>query len=88
MSAIDSLNYRISKEEEIKKQLEANIETVKIALADGESKISGLASYTTLVKKYKDCENEISRLLSEMTRIDDFQREKLPSLWILRGIEP
>ncbi len=88
LSAIDSLNYRISKEEEIKKQLEANIETVKIALADGESKISGLASYTTLVKKYKDCENEISRLLSEMTRIDDFQREKLPSLWILRGIEP
>ena len=26
--------------------------------------------------------------MSETTRIDEFQREKLPSLWILRGIEP
>ena len=41
-----------------------------------------------LVKKYKDCENDINKLLSETTRIDEFQREKLPSLWILRGIEP
>lgn len=88
VSSIESLNYKIGKEEENKKQLEANIETVKIALADGETKISGLASYSMLVKKYKDCESEISRLVSETTRIDDFQREKLPSLWILRGIEP
>ena len=88
VSSIESLNYKIGKEEENKKQLETNIETVKIALADGETKISGLASYSMLVKKYKDCESEISRLVSETTRIDDFQREKLPSLWILRGIEP
>ena len=88
VSSIESLNYKIGKEEENKKQLEKNNETVKIALADGETKISGLASYSMLVKKYKDCESEISRLVSETTRIDDFQREKLPSLWILRGIEP
>jgi len=88
LSAIDTLNYKIAKEEENKKQLEANIETIKIALADGETKISGLASYSMLVKKYKDCENEINKFLTETTRIDEFQREKLPSLWILRGIEP
>ena len=88
LSAIDTLNYKIAKEEENKKQLETNIETIKIALADGETKISGLASYSMLVKKYKDCENEINKFLTETTRVDEFQREKLPSLWILRGIEP
>lgn len=88
LSSIDSLNYKISKEEDNKKQLEAHIDTVKIALSDGETKISGLASYTTLVKKYDNCQADISRLLSEMTHIDNFQREKLPALWILRGIEP
>ena len=88
LSTIDNLNYKIAREEENKKQFETNIETIKIALADGETTISGLASYSMLVKKYKDCENEINKLLSETTRIDEFQREKLPSLWILRGIEP
>ena len=88
LSTIDNLNYKIAREEENKKQFETNIETIKIALADGETKISGLASYSMLVKKYKDCENDINKLLSETTRIDEFQREKLPSLWILRGIEP
>ena len=87
LSTIDTLNYKIARDEENKKQLENNIETIKIALADGENRISGLASYSMLVKKYKDCENEMNRLLGEMTRIDEFQREKLPSLWILRGIE-
>lgn len=88
LSTIDNLNNKISREEENKKQLETHTETIKIALADGETKISGLASYSMLVKKYKDCENEINKLLSETTRIDEFQREKLPSLWVLRGIEP
>lgn len=88
LSTIDNLNFKINKEEENKKQLESNLETIKIALAEGETKMSGLASYSALVKKYKDCENEINRLLAESTRIDSFQREKLPSLWILRGIEP
>lgn len=88
LTTIDTLNYKISREEESKKLLETNIETIKIALADGETKISGLASYSMLVKKYKDCENEINRLLAKTTKIDDFQRDKLPSLWILRGIQP
>ena len=88
ISTIDNLNYMSSREEEIELQIETHIETIKIALADGETKISGLASYSMLVKKYKDCENEINKLLSETTRIDEFQREKLPSLWVLRGIEP
>lgn len=88
LATIENLNYKISKEEENKKQLEINIETIKIALADGETKISGLASYSMLVKKYKDCENDINKFLTETTRIDNFQREKLPSLWILRGIQP
>ena len=87
ISIIDTLNYKINKEEDNKKKLEADIETVKIALADSETKITGLASYTTLVKKYKDCEAEIERLLDKTTNIDNFQRTQLPSLWILRGID-
>ena len=87
LSTIDTLNYKISKEEDNKKKLEADIDTVKIALADSETKITGLASYTTLVKKYKDCEAEIERLLDKTTNIDNFQRTQLPSLWILRGID-
>ena len=88
VSIIDTLNYKISKEEDNKKKLEAEIDTVKIALADSETKITGLASYTTLVKKYKDCEAEIGRLLDKTTNIDNFQRTQLPSLWILRRIDP
>ena len=88
LSTIDTLNYKIGKEEENKKVFESNIETIKIALAEDETKISGLANYSMLVKKYKDCENEITKFLAETTRIDEFQRSKLPSLWILRGIEP
>ena len=87
VSIIDTLNYKISKEEDNKKKLEAEIDTVKIALADSETKITGLASYTTLVKKYKDCEAEIGRLLDKTTNIDNFQRTQLPSLWILRRID-
>lgn len=86
-SNIELLNYKISREEEIKKQLEFNIDKIKISLADDENKISGLASFSMLIKKYKDCENEINVLNSEIFNIDNFQREKLPSLWILRGIE-
>lgn len=87
VSTIDTLNFKISKEEETKSQLESNIDKIKIALADGETKMSGLASFSALVKKYKDCENEIVRLNNEISRIDEFQREKLPQLWLLRGID-
>lgn len=86
-SNIETLNYKISREEDIKKQLEYNIDKIKISLADDETKISGLASFSMLVKKYKDCENEINVLNSEIFNIDKFQRDRLPSLWILRGIE-
>ena len=88
LSAIDTLNYKISHEEEIKRQLEENIEKVNIALAEGETKLSGLASFSSLVKRYKDCENEIDRLLSASTNVDEYQRAQLPNLWVLRGIEP
>lgn len=88
LSAIDTLNYKISHEEETKRQLEENIEKVNIALIEGETKLSGLASFSSLVKRYKDCENEIDRLLSASTNVDEYQRAQLPNLWVLRGIEP
>lgn len=88
ITSIESLNYKISKEEENISEIESNISKIEIALAEGESKISGLAKFTDLVSRYGKCENEITRLQSDISRLDEYQRRMLPSLWILRGIEP
>lgn len=87
ISTIEKLLYNIEKEEQNKLQLEHNVDLIKIALTDGETKMSGLASFTTLVSKYKGYENEILKLNNEIESIDKFQREQLPKLWILRGID-
>ncbi len=88
LNKIDNLQKQIEREEKEQKRLEALVEEIQIALNDGEAKIGGLAKYSTLVAKYKECDVDITRYLAETTRIDNYQREKVPSLWILRGIEP
>lgn len=87
LSTIDRLRFNVEKEEETKKQLEANIDKIQIALATDENKISGLARFTDLTSKYKSCENECDRLNQEIFALDAYQRQQLPKLWILRGIE-
>lgn len=86
LATIDKYRNLIEHEEENKSELETGISKVQIALTEGESKISGLANFSTLVSKYKECEKEIERLNNEIFNIDSFQREQLPKLWILRGI--
>lgn len=85
---IERYRQLIEREEETKERLETNISKIQIALAEDEGKMSGLASFSNLISKYKNCENEIERLNNEIFTIDSFQREQLPKLWVLRGISP
>lgn len=85
ISRRDYLRGRIETEEDNKKRIESVIDQINIALAEDEGKISGLASFTGLVKDYDDCDKEIANINNELTNLDNRQRELLPSLWILRG---
>lgn len=84
---IDFLRGRIQTEEENKKKYENNIAQIEIALTDDETKMQGLAGFSKLIKDYDDCEKEIIRINNQLTEIDNNQRNLLPSLWILRGID-
>jgi DNA sulfur modification protein DndD len=84
---LDFLRGRIQTEEENKKKYERNISQIEIALADDETKMQGLAGFSKLIKDYEDCEKEIIRINNQLTEIDNNQRNLLPSLWILRGID-
>ena len=85
ISRRDYLRSCIDNEEANKKRIEGIIDQIKIALADDEGKISGLAGFTGLVKEYDDCEKAIADINNELTNLDNRQRALLPSLWILRG---
>lgn len=85
ISRRDYLRGRIETEEDNKKRIENIIDQIKIALADDEGKISGLAGFTGLVKEYDDCDKQIADINNQLTVLDDRQRALLPTLWILRG---
>lgn len=84
---IDFLRGRIQTEEENKKKYENNIAQIEIALADDETKMQGLAGFSKLIKEYDDCDKEIIKINNQLTELDNNQRNLLPSLWILRGID-
>jgi len=88
MSTIEKCRIFIEKEEEVKKKIETDIDTIKIALDSDEGKMSGLAKFTGLVSKYEKCEQDIQKVMNELSHLDDFQRKQVPNLWILRGITP
>jgi DNA sulfur modification protein DndD len=88
VSTIEKNRLLIEKEEENKKQIESDIDTIKIALANDEGKMSGYAKFTGLVSNYEKCEQNIQKVMSELTNLDDFQRKQVPNSWILRGITP
>jgi DNA sulfur modification protein DndD len=88
LSTIDSLRFKIEREQENKEKLEHNINTIQIALTEEEGKLSGLANFTNLVNDYNKCEQNIKDAMNELTKIDDFQRKQVPNLWVLRGIKP
>lgn len=88
LSTIDTLRFKIDREQENKEKLEHNINIIQIALTEDEGKMSGLASFTKLVNEYNKCEQDIKDKMNELTIIDDFQRKQVPNLWVLRGITP
>ncbi len=85
---MDYLRGKIEREEVNRKKIDGIIDTIKIALAEDEGKMSGLAGYTGLVKDYEECEKKIADINNQLTNLDNKQRELLPSLWILRGTDP
>lgn len=86
--SMDHLRNKIESEEANKKKIESVIETIQIALAEDEGKISGLAGFTGLVKEYEECEKNIVDINNQLTNLDNKQRALLPALWILRGTDP
>lgn len=85
---MEYLRGRIETEDATKKKIESVIEQIQVALAEDEGKISGLAGFTGLVKEYEECEKVIVDINNQLTNLDNRQRELLPSLWILRGVDP
>lgn len=87
VSRIESAQRTIRTETEKKKQYEDEINAINLHLTESENKLSGLASFTQLVKEYGTCDTEIARINGKLNEVDTYQRRKLPELWILRGIE-
>lgn len=87
VSRIESAQRTIRVETEKKKQYEDEINAINLHLTESENKLSGLASFTQLVKEYGTCDTEIARINGKLNEVDTYQRRKLPELWILRGIE-
>ena len=88
LSRKQNLSDTIRAEEKKLQNKQDNIDTVSAAIADEETKLQGLASYSGLVKKYYDCDNEINKLNEIIFSEDDYQKSQLPYLWILNGSEP
>ena len=82
------LSETIRIEKKKRDDLQGKIDAVDAALADEETKLQGLASYTGLVRSYTECENAIAALNKEIFAEDDYQRAQLQYLWILNGCEP
>ena len=86
VSTIETKTKQIELEEGKRQKTEKEIDLIKIALAESENKISGLANFNSLVKQYDDCVLKITKINNEVNEIDAFQRKQLPNLWILRNI--
>lgn len=87
VAIIDQAQRTLQQECEKKKRYETEITQISLSLTENENKLSGLAGFTQLVREYSQCETEIAQINGVLTEIDNFQRRKLPELWILRGID-
>lgn len=81
------LRTHINSETKKKQQLEENVAMIEVALAQDETKLSGMASFTGLVAQYKTEENNLRAINDELTHLDERQRSRLPTLWVLRGTQ-
>lgn len=88
LSEKDQYIRLIEKEESNKKQIEENISTINIQLAEDDGKMKGIADYSKLNQEYYKYEQELARINTELTHLDDEQRKQVPNFWVLRGISP
>lgn len=88
IARIETLRRRVNEETENKRRYESNISQIQLAMAEDETKMQGLAGFSKLVQNYEQCDKEIVRINGELQLLDQKQRELLPSLWVLRGIDP
>ncbi len=88
LSEKDNYIKLIEKEENNKKQIEENISIINIKLAEDDGKMKGIADYSKLNQEYHRYEQELARINTELTHLDDEQRKQVPNFWVLRGINP
>lgn len=88
LSSQETLRAKIESEKKKKIELEEQITTIEVILAQDENKLSGMASYTGLVSQYKSTENELREIVDRISAIDEKQRQLLPTLWVLKGTDP
>ena len=82
---IEFIEGRIRDEKEAQQKSKDLIVSMQIALANDEGKIKGMAGLSKLIQKYDEYEIEIRNINEKLSKIDNLQRELLPSLWVLRG---
>lgn len=87
ISKEEYLRTHISSETKKKQKLEEDVAMIEVALAQDETKLSGMASFTGLVAQYKTEENNLRAINDDLTHLDERQRSRLPALWVLRGTQ-
>lgn len=87
LSKEEYLRTHITNETKKKQKLEEDVAMIEVALAQDETKLSGMASFTGLVAQYKTEENNLREINDALTHLDERQRSRLPALWVLRGTQ-
>lgn len=88
LSKLDSVRHKIEVNEAEEKKHNSEIDKISLILAEDETKMTGLASYSALVQKYTACQNQIQGYHKKLRENYDNVKKYLTSTWILRGIEP
>lgn len=87
ISNIETYNAKIEIEERKKEKYEKDKEVIKVALAEDNKKMEGLAGFAKLTKDYGDCKAEIKDINYQLEDLEKMERRYVPNLWILRGID-
>lgn len=87
IQSLENYRKKLDDETEHLKDLEATITNMQVVMASNESKVKGLAKFSSLVSEYDSLNLEIQKLLNELSKIDEEQRRLLPILWVLRGTD-
>ena len=88
LAEIQSIRDSIVSENKKLQKYEADKQLVEQAIAEDDAKLQGLAMHTQLVREYDQCEAKLNDVKKQLDAIDAYQKAQLPSLWIMRNIDP